>query len=112
MYLSPTTHGERGRTFRAGRFTLVESTYQPTTALPPHYHSVAALMFATRGSFIETAGRQTFECAAFDAIVRPAGEAHTNQYGGERTSCVIVNVSPEIFPVAGRRGGIAPGTDR
>jgi AraC family transcriptional regulator len=101
MYFSPTTHGERIRRFDAGRFTLFESIYQPTTALPPHYHSVAALMFATRGSFVEKTRRQTFECTAFDAIVRPAGEAHTNRYGGERTSCVIVNIAPDMLPTLG-----------
>ena len=101
MYLSPTTHGERIRTFEAGRFSLFESTYKPTTALPPHYHSLAAMMFATRGSFVETAGRQTFECNTFDGIVRPAGEAHTNRYGEARTSCIIVNVAPELFPWLG-----------
>lgn len=101
MYLSPTTHGERVRRLEAGRFLLFESTYTPATKLPPHYHDVAALMFATAGSFAETAGRRTFRCDTFDVMVRPAGEAHMDRYGEEQTSCVIVNVRPDVFPSLG-----------
>lgn len=101
MYLSPTTHGDDIRRFDAGRFILFESTYTPATRLPPHYHEVAALMFATRGSFVETAGRRRLECRAFDVIVRPAGEAHTDSYGAEQTSCVIANIDPQWLPSFG-----------
>lgn len=95
MYLSPTTHGERIRRCDAGRFVLYESTYAPATALPKHYHNMAAMMFATRGSFAENVARRTLDCNTFDVLVRPAGEVHTNRYGDRTTSCVIVNVSNE-----------------
>ena len=72
MYLSPTTHGDRIRRCDAGRFVMYESTYASATALPPHYHEVAALLFSTRGSFAEHVRRRMFECNAFDVIVRPA----------------------------------------
>lgn len=101
MYLSPTTHGDRVRRFDAGRFFLYESSYTPATRLPPHFHDFAALMFATSGSFAETAGRRTFDCRTFDVMVRPAGEAHTDRYGEEQTSCVIINVRPDVFPSLG-----------
>lgn len=101
MYFSPTTHGEHVRRFEAGRFILFESTYTPATMLPPHYHDVAALMFATAGSFAETAGRRTFQCDTYDVMIRPAGEAHTDRYGEKQTSCVIVNVRPDVFPTLG-----------
>lgn len=101
MYFSPTTHGEQVRRFDAGRFILFESTYTPATRLPPHYHDVAALMFATAGSFDETAGRRTFHCDTFDVMVRPAGEAHADRYGEKQTSCVIANIRPDVFPTLG-----------
>lgn len=101
MYFSPTTHGENIRRFDAGRFVLYESTYTPETKLPPHYHDVAAMMFATAGSFDEIAGRRTFHCDTFDVMVRPAGEAHVNRYGEKQTSCVIVHVAAEVFPTLG-----------
>jgi AraC family transcriptional regulator len=104
VYLSPTTHGENIRRFDAGRFILFESTYTPSTSLPRHYHDVAALMFATRGSFVETIGNRRFECKTFDVIVRPAGEAHTDHYGAQATSCVIVNVATGLLPALGRAG--------
>lgn len=106
MYLSPTTHGDRVRRFDAGRFVVYESTYTPATRLPPHFHDVAALMFATAGSFTETAGRRTFDCRTFDVMVRPAGEAHTDRYGEQQTSCVIANVRPEVFPSLGRAASL------
>ena len=95
MYLSPTTHGDRIRRCDAGRFVLYESTYAPATELPRHYHELAAMMFATRGSFAENVARRTFDCRTFDVLVRPGGEAHTNRYGDRMTSCVIVNVPRE-----------------
>ena len=95
MYLSPTTHGERIRRCEAGRFVLYESSYAPATSLPRHYHEIAAMMFATRGSFVENVARRTIECNTFDVLVRPPGEAHTNHYGDRAASCVIVNVSGE-----------------
>jgi AraC family transcriptional regulator len=101
MYFSPTTHGEHVRRFDAGRFILFESTYTPATKLPPHYHDVAAMMFATSGSFTETTGRRTFHCNTYDVMVRPAGEAHTDRYGEQQTSCVIVNVRTNVFPSLG-----------
>lgn len=95
MYLSPTTHGDRIRRCDAGRFVLYESNYAPATELPRHYHEVAAMMFATRGSFAENVARRTLDCKTFDVLVRPAGEAHTNRYGDRATSCVIVNIPRE-----------------
>ncbi|HKR63019.1 MAG TPA: AraC family transcriptional regulator [Thermoanaerobaculia bacterium] len=96
MYLSPTTHGDRVRTREAGRFVLYQSTYAPATALPRHYHDIAALMFSSRGAFAETVGGRTFEAAPYDVIVRPAGEVHTNRYNAGGASCVIVNVPHEL----------------
>jgi AraC family transcriptional regulator len=96
MYLSPTTHGDRVRIREAGRFVLCQSTYAPATALPRHYHEVAALMFSTRGAFAETVAGRTFECSPFDVIVRPAGEGHTNRYGAGGASCVVVNLPPDL----------------
>jgi len=112
MYLSPTTHGERIRRCEAGRFVLYESTYAPATSLPRHYHEVAAMMFATRGSFAENVGQRTLECSAFDVLVRPAGEGHSNRYGDRATSCVIVNVPKDQLEWLGSAARIfdAPST--
>jgi AraC family transcriptional regulator len=96
MYLSPTTHGDRVRRCDAGRFILFQTRYAPATALPRHYHNLTALSFATRGTFVETVGRRTFQCNTFDVIARPAGEVHTNRYSERGTSCVIVNVPAEL----------------
>ena len=97
MYLSPTTHGDRIRRCDAGRFVMYETTYASATLLPPHYHEFAALLFSTRGSFAENVRRRTFECNAFDVIVRPAGEVHTNRYGAGGASCVVVSVANEVI---------------
>ncbi|HWW62261.1 MAG TPA: AraC family transcriptional regulator [Thermoanaerobaculia bacterium] len=87
----PATHGDRISTREAGSFVLYESSYAPSTSLPRHYHDDAALMFATRGSFIENVAGRTFACNAFDVIARPFGEPHTNRYDGGAT-CVVVSV--------------------
>jgi len=103
MYLSPTTHGDRIRRCDAGRFVMYESTYASATALPPHYHEVAALLFSTRGSFAEDVRRRTFECNAFDVIVRPAGEVHTNRYGAGGATCVVVSVANDVIASGAQR---------
>jgi AraC family transcriptional regulator len=109
VYLSPTTHGDRVEYFDAGRFLLFQSTYSASTALPRHYHENGALMFSTRGAFLETVARRTLECAAFDVIARPPGEAHSNRYE-DGASCVIVNVTPAMIESFGTRLFEAPAT--
>jgi AraC family transcriptional regulator len=103
MYLSPTTHGDRIRRCDAGRFVMYETTYASATSLPPHYHEVAALLFSTRGSFAENVRRRTFECNAFDVIVRPAGEVHTNRYGAGGATCVVVSVANDVMAGGAQR---------
>lgn len=94
---------------------LYETSYAPSTSLPRHYHDVAALMFATRGSFVEQVAGRTFACNTFDVIARPVGEMHANRYDGG-ASCVVVSVprerlvplfdEPHVLPRA-RVAGIA-----
>jgi len=93
----PVTLGRPLQTLRAGGFTLIESAYAPSLALPQHGHDEAYLSFAVRGSFDERVGGKTFDCARYDVIVRPPGERHSNRYGEGGTRCVLVEIDAALL---------------
>jgi len=82
---------------QAGGFVVVESSYAPSAALPRHGHDEAALCFAFRGSFEESAEGRTFECAPYDVMVRPPAVHHSNRYDARGTHCVLVGVSQDVL---------------
>ena len=90
----PVTLGSPMRTLTAGDFVLIETSYAPAAVLPRHAHENAYLNFARRGTFEEKTGRRRFACDAFDVIVRPPGEMHSNRYGARGASCVLVQLPP------------------
>jgi len=86
----PATLGRPLQTLCAGGFTLIESVYAPSLALPQHGHDEACLSFSVRGAFDERVGGKTFDCARYEVIVRPPGESHSNRYGEGGTRCVLI----------------------
>lgn len=94
----PVTLGRPLQTLQAGGFTVIESSYAPSLALPGHGHDEAYLSFAVRGSFDERVGGKTFDCRAYDVIVRPPGERHSNRYGAAGARCLLIEVMPDCLP--------------
>ncbi len=88
----PVTLGSPTHTLIANDFVLTETAYAPATVLPRHFHESAYLTFAMKGTFEEKTGQRTFSCEAFDVIVRPPGEMHSNRYGARGASCVLVSL--------------------
>ncbi len=95
MHVAPISLGRTVRTREVGGFVLVESAYAPQAVLPRHFHERASFSTPLRGSFLESVGTRTIDCSAGEVLVRPAGEVHSNRYGGNGARCLLVEVQPE-----------------
>ena len=91
---SPVVRSERDRSIDIGGFVLTETVRRAEYSLPWHFHEHTNVSFVLSGSFVETIGKRAVECRPSTLIVRPAGEAHLNQYRGAETRSLIVQVKP------------------
>lgn len=82
----------RSRTF--GDFVLSETRYAPGAALTPHAHEYACLVVVLDGTFAERLGTRERLGEPGLVIVRPAGEPHSDAFGGRGAICLNVELSP------------------
>lgn len=83
------------RTRVVGDFILTETRYGADASLPRHAHEYACLVFVLHGSFQERLGSQERMGEPGMAIVRPAGEPHSDRYMGTGGRCLNVELSPQ-----------------
>jgi AraC family transcriptional regulator len=89
---SQITFGKEISKLEAGDFVLTETFHSPSLILPRHEHEHANVNFTITGSFRETIGRHPQECRASSLLIKPAGEAHANEYGRKGAHCLIIEV--------------------
>jgi AraC family transcriptional regulator len=92
---SPITLGEKMRSVYAAGFDLTETTHHPNHKLSRHKHELANIAFTIDGSFTEILDKRRFECASQSIIIKPAGEAHANEYGSSGARCFLIEVGPQ-----------------
>ena len=92
---SPITLGEKLKSFEINGLVFTETAHKASRRLPRHYHEHANLAFILNGSFTEVLDRRSFDCNSHSVIVKPAGEAHANQYDRSGTHCFLIEVEPE-----------------
>ena len=92
---NPVSLSERDRSVDIGGFVVTETVRGPSLTLPWHFHEHTNIAFVVKGCFIETIGKRAQDCGPCSLIVRPAGEAHFNQYTRVEARCVIIEVKPE-----------------
>jgi len=92
---SPITLGKRLRSICAAGFDVTETTHQPNHKLRRHNHELANIAFTIDGSFTEILDRHRFECASQSIVIKPAGEAHANEYGRAGARCFLIEVQPQ-----------------
>lgn len=101
---SPITLGEHLKSVEAGGFVLTETTHQPNRTLPRHYHEHANIAFVLSGSFTEILDRRRIECSLHSLLIKPAGEAHANQYGRTGMHCLLLEVQHQrlasLYPLS------------
>lgn len=84
--------GKEVNKLEAGGFVLTETIHSPSLVLPRHDHEYPNINFTIRGSFRETIGHRPQECCASSLLIKPAGEAHANEYGTDGAHCLIIEV--------------------
>ena len=81
---------------------LAEAVYAPGLELPPHAHRHGGFCLILRGSYVESYGRTLLECHPAQVKFHPAGEPHSDVYGGAGVRSFIVELPSEWL---GRVGG-------
>ena len=94
-HFSPASLGRRLKSLEAGGFILTEAANLPLTTFPRHSHELASITFLISGSCIETFGSRPHECSPYSAIIKPAGEIHSNRYGNSGARCLIIEIKEE-----------------
>ena len=92
---SPITLGKRLRSVNSAGFDLTETTHQPNHKLLRHEHELANIAFTIDGSFTEILNRHRFECSSQSIVIKPAGEAHANEYGSTGARCFLIEIHPQ-----------------
>ena len=108
---SPITLGEKLGSLEIGGLVFTETAHKPNQRLPRHYHERANIAFILSGSFTEIVDKRRFECASQSLIIKPAGEAHANQYGRGGMRCLLIEAQPQrlesLYPLADAFGRAA-----
>lgn len=91
----PATLGKRLKILEAGDFLITEAETLPLTSFRTHAHELASITFIIKGSCVETISSRAYDCSPLSAIIKPAGELHSNRYGKAGARCLIVEVKPE-----------------
>jgi AraC family transcriptional regulator len=75
------------RSYNLSAFDLAETVYAPQQRLPRHSHERAGFIVVLQGTFTETYGRRTRDCAPSCTIFRPSEEVHDNHFHKEGGRC-------------------------
>jgi len=92
---SPITLGKTLRSVNVAGFDLTETTHQPNHKLRRHEHELANIAFTIDGSFTEILQGRRFDCTSQSIVIKPAGEAHANDYGTTGARCFLIEVQPQ-----------------
>jgi len=76
-------------------FVIAETHYGPRSYQSRHDHEEARLIITVHGGFTEAWGRLRHCCVPASALLRPAGEMHTNRYNATGALCVSIRFGAE-----------------
>ena len=85
-------HGEVITSRDLPGISLSEVTHTRGLRLPRHSHAQACFCLILRGSCTESYQGKTLDCRPLQLKFRPAGESHSNHYGGGPVRSFIVEV--------------------
>lgn len=78
-----------------GDLAIAEFSYPKHVFLANHGHDSAAFCCALTGAFEQRYGGRTLSCGARGVVFRPAGETHSDHFGGVSTHCFVVELPAE-----------------
>ena len=76
-------------------FLITETHYGPGHYQARHEHPDTRLIVTVRGEFLEDRGSRGYVCGAASALIRRAGEGHSNRYGPAGAVCLGVRFGAE-----------------
>lgn len=97
MQASLTNAGEPIRSLTAGGFLLIETVHPPSWTNSRHVHQSPSMGVLLNGSYKETIGRRSQECAAHSLQVFPGGESHTVEIGPSHVHYLTIDFCPSAL---------------
>jgi AraC family transcriptional regulator len=90
---APITFGVVPRRAEGTGCQLLETVHDPHVRLALHSHQDVSIDVVLAGGFEERVGRRTFQRSRGSLLIKPAGIAHANSYGGSATRSVLLQLS-------------------
>jgi AraC family transcriptional regulator len=85
------------RQLRVPGFVLTAGRHSAGSVLPRHSHEDPTICYVLSGGFLEASGGAEAECAADTLKLMPAGEPHSNRFGGAETCGLRIDVDRSRF---------------
>src|SRR5262245_4913755 len=89
---TPITFGRPLHRARVGELTVTQTRHRAGVRLGLHEHDVANLNITLSGQFHETVERMQLDLAPGAMLMKPAGARHSNEYGQQEVTGLIVEV--------------------
>ncbi len=93
--LQPDHPRRRGQTIQRWSIFADRGCISSGAPASRHAHASATISFVLKGSCTEIVGKATHECSLYAPILKPPGEAHSNQYGRTGAKCMLIEIKPE-----------------
>ncbi len=91
------TFGTINRTFGVNGFNLSEVSIPPQLRLSLHEHEFAQICIVLKGEYVETARGRRTSLRSGSVVIRPAGEPHSNMFGGQEASTLLIDIDPARY---------------
>ncbi|HKY06480.1 MAG TPA: AraC family transcriptional regulator [Blastocatellia bacterium] len=91
------TFGRINRTFGVNGFHLCEVSIPPQLRLSLHEHELAQICIVSKGEYVETARGHETSLRSGSVVIRPAGEPHSNTFGGQEAAALLIDIEPARY---------------
>ncbi len=88
-------HGEFINSRIVNGLRLADAVYASKLELPRHSHRHGGFCLVLPGGYTESYGKTSLECRPSSVKFQPAGEEHTDVYGGEAVRCFILELDTD-----------------
>lgn len=88
-------HGEFINSRVVNGLRLADAVYASKLELPRHSHRHGGFCLVLQGGYTESYGKTSLECRPSSVKFQPAGEEHTDVYGGEAVRCFILELNTD-----------------
>lgn len=79
---------------QVGGFVRSETVHLRGQDLPGHAHELATINFVLAGAYAERFRGSSDACGPATLIIKPAGEAHANNFRASGARCLLIELTP------------------